>query len=315
MKNEIRDQSPKLRHVCFSVLILCVAFLPVFALQARAEASYERGLAARAAGDYEEALIQWMASIDDPRSMTAIGSMYDYGEGLPQNHERAVEWYTKAAELGEYRAIAQLAKFSLTGTGGVEQNPTVWRNRLEQIEGRDAYADYILAFFYLGGYGGERDVVRGHAILYALVNERGHLQLESELRRAEALLAAQGVGEIEALSIEALIGERLRDRAAFDENHKDRRIVVNGWFHSSQRIGDYGYVARFGGAQHSELPQDSILAVFYEPSSTGVLSALEPGMLVVFSGVYVGDQPFPLGDCAFVLFGSLLLGVVEAQYP
>jgi len=107
-------------------------------LCARAEAGYEKGVEARKNGDYAEALNQWMAASDDLRCMTAIGALYDYGEGLPKDDVKAAEWYTKAAEKGEYRAIAQLANFSLTGAGGVAQNPTEWRGKLEEIEGNDA---------------------------------------------------------------------------------------------------------------------------------------------------------------------------------
>jgi hypothetical protein len=299
----------KLRCVCFSVLALWAVLMS----PGSAKASFEKGLEARAAGDFEEALHQWMLTSDDVRSVTAIGSLYDHGEGLPQDKEKAVEWYAKAAEMGGYRAMAQLAKFSLTGTGGVAQSPTEWRGRLEEIEGRDAYADYILAYFYLGGHGGERNISRGHAILNALVNNRGLSQLADELKRAEALLAARETG---VLDVEALVNEIARDRAAFEENYKDRRVIVNGWLNSIERMNDYGYVVRFGGTHPSTVPKDGILAVFYDPSRTGTLSSLEPGMFVKFSGVYVGDHPFPLGDSAFTLFGCALTDTVsEDPHP
>ncbi|MCL2009918.1 MAG: hypothetical protein FWG71_05155 [Synergistaceae bacterium] len=305
----------KLRYVCFFVLALCAALLFVLAAPwGHAEADYEKGVAARAAGDYEEALSQWMVVSDDPRSMTAIGSLYDYGEGLPKDVAKAAEWYMKAAENGEYRAIAQLANFSLTGAGGVEQNPAEWRGRLEEIEGRDGYADYILASFCLSGYGGEKDIEKAYSLLDALVNRRGYSQLADELKRAEILLADKRDGVLDA---ETLINEMGRDRAAFEESYKDRRIVVNGLFRTAERVSDYGYVVRISGSQSHTIPRDNILAVFYEPSRAEELSSLKPGTLFKFSGVYVGDQPFPPGDRAFVLFGCALIGALpaEAQLP
>ena len=303
--------SSKLGYARFCVLVMCVAaFLFVFALPERTEASYEKGVDARVAGDYEEALSQWMVTSDDPRCMTAIGSLYDYGEGLPKNDIKAVEWYTKAAEKGDYRAIAQLANFSLTGVGGVSQNPTEWRGKLEGIEGKDGYADYILASFYLGGYGGEKNIDKAHSILNSLVSKRGYSQLADELKRAEALLADKKAGVLDA---DALVSEMARDRSAFEEKYKDRRIVINGFLNSAERMNDYGYVVRFGS---SAVPKDSILAVFYEPSRTGALSSLKPGVNVKFSGVYVGDHPFPLGNGAFTLLGCSLVDVIsENQHP
>jgi hypothetical protein len=280
---------------------LCIAaFLFVF----RAEANYEKGVEARAAGDYEEALNEWMVTSDDPRSMTAIGSLYDYGEGLPKDDVKAAEWYMKAAEKGEYRAIAQLANFSLTGVGGVAQNPTEWRGKLEEIEGKDGYADYILASFYLGGYGGEKDIDKAYAILDLLVNKRGYTRLTGELKRAEALLADKNAGVMDA---DVLVNQMAQSRQAFEENYKDKRVTVNGWLNSATRMSDYGYVLRFGGEHLSAVPKDSFLAVFYEPSRTGALSSLQSGMKVKFSGVYVGDQPFALGECAFTLFGCSMI--------
>jgi len=306
-----KGRPSKLGYVYLSVWALCVAaFLFVFALPDRTEASYEKGVEARAAGDYEGALNEWIVASDDARCMTAIGSLYDYGEGLPKDDVKAVEWYTKAAEKGEYRAIAQLANFSLTGVGGVSQNPTEWRGRLEEIEGKDGYADYMLASFYLGGYGGEKDIDKAYAILNSLVNKRGYSQLADELKRAESLVADKKAG---VLGDETLISEMARDRSAFEESYKDRRIVINGFLNSAERMNDYGYVVRFGS---SRVPKDNILAIFYEPSRTGALSSLKPGMSVKFSGVYVGDHPFPLGDGAFTLFGCSLVDVTsENQRP
>ena len=299
---------------CFSVLVFCVAaFLFVFASTEPVEASYEKGVEARAAGDYEEALNQWMVTSDDPRCMTAIGSLYDYGEGLPKDDVKAVEWYTRAAEKGEYRAIAQLAKFSLTGAGGVAQSPTEWRMKLEEIEGKDGYADYILVTFYLGGYGGDKDIDKAYSILNTLVNKRGYSQLADELARAEALLADKKAGFLEA---ETLTREILRDRAAFEESHKDRRIMVSGFISSSARINEYGYFVRLGGQRPSTSPKDNVGAVFFEPARTGALSTLKPGMKIKFSGVYVGDHPFQLNNCAFSFFGCSLIDVVlEDQRP
>lgn len=278
------------------------ALMLALLLAGRVRAGYEEGVAARAAGDYAEALSQWMVASDDPRCMTAIGVMYDYGEGLPKDGARATEWYAKAADKGDCRAIAQLAIFSLAGTGGVAQNPTEWRGKLEKIKGKDSYSDYVLATFYVQGHGGEKDLVGAQELLSAWVNQ-GYPQLAEPLRQVERRLADQKAGVLEA---DVLAAEMERDRASFDRRYKDRRILVGGWVRSVERLNDYGCVVKIGGERPSVLPKDNVLAVFYEPSRTSPLASLRSGTFVKLNGVYVGAHPFPLGDCAFTLFGCAL---------
>ncbi|MDR2528226.1 MAG: hypothetical protein LBD04_04295 [Synergistaceae bacterium] len=269
----------------------------------RAEAGYEEGVAARTAGDYAEALSQWMVASDDPRCMTAIGVMHEYGEGLPENDDRAAEWYAKAANKGSYRAIAQLANFSLRGAGGVARNPTEWRGKLEEIKGKDSYADYVLATFYVEGHGGRKNLTGARELLSAWVAQ-GYPQLAEPLRQVERLLADQEAGVLE---VDALAVEIERGNASFDRSYRDKRILVGGWVRSVERLNDYGCVVKLGGRRPSVLPKDNVLAVFYEPSRAGPLASLTPGTFVKLSGVYVGTHPFPLGDCAFTLFGCSLV--------
>ena len=286
------------------------AFFVTFAtllLFGYAEASYEKGVEARGNGDYAEALNQWMVASDDPRCMTAIGVMYDYGEGLPKDNDKAVEWYTKAADKGEYRAIAQLAYFSLTGVGGVAQNPAEWRKKLEAIKGKDGYADYILASFYLNGYGGGKNLEEAQVLVRGLVN-KGYTQLEETLRQVERRLADRKAG---VLDVSELSAEMANGNASFDQRYKDKRIVVAGWVRSMERLNDKGYVMKFGGQELSGTPQDNALAVFYDPSPTGTLAALKPGTFVKLNGIYVGKHPFPLEDCSFTLFGCSLVEVIS----
>ncbi|KAF9930953.1 hypothetical protein FBU30_011062 [Linnemannia zychae] len=47
-----------------------------------------------------------------------VGRMYQYGDGLPQNNEEAMKWYTKAAEMGHLEAnfsIGQTYRVGLIG--------------------------------------------------------------------------------------------------------------------------------------------------------------------------------------------------------
>lgn len=272
-----------------------------------AEASYEKGVEARRDGDLAEALNQWLVASDDPRCMTAIGVMYDYGEGVPKDDVKAVEWYTRAADKGEYRAIAQLANFALTGAGGVRESPEEARRKLEAIEGRDGYADYILACFYMDGYGGEKNLSRASSILKELT-EKGYSQLEAISGQVERRLADEQAGVRE---VDSLIAEMERGQASFDRDVKDRRIVVSGWVSAVDLLGGQGYVVKLSGPQASSSPKENLLGVFYDPSRTGALASLKPRTRVKLDGVYVGRHPFPLENCALTLFGCTLIEVVS----
>lgn len=281
----------------FAALLL----LPFLALGA--DGSYEEGLEARRAGDYTEALNQWMLASDDPRCMTAIAVMYDYGEGVSQDEGLAGEWYRRAEAKGDYRAMAQLANFSLSGVGGERRSPMEWRARLEEAKGKDPYVDYVLAFFYANAHGGERRLDDALALLEPLVGQRFE-QFLPLYRDVEQRIAdrKEGVQEASVLAREIAQGE-----ASFDRRWKDKRIVVSGYVNTLERLNDYGYVLKFGPSSPSLIPKDNLQAVFYAPSLATPLAGLKPGNYVKLDGVYVGRLPFALEACALTLVGCDLL--------
>ncbi|WP_347712834.1 hypothetical protein [uncultured Fretibacterium sp.] len=281
----------------FAALLL----LPFLALGA--DGSYEEGLEARRAGDYTEALNQWMLASDDPRCMTAIAVMYDYGEGVSQDEGLAGEWYRRAEAKGDYRAMAQLANFSLSGVGGERRSPMEWRARLEEARGKDPYVDYVLAFFYANAHGGERRLDDALALLEPLVGQ-GFEQFLPLYRDVEQRIAdrKEGVQEASVLAREIAQGE-----ASFDRRWKDKRIVVSGYVNTLERLNDYGYVLKFGPSSPSLIPKDNLQAVFYAPSLATPLAGLKPGNYVKLDGVYVGRLPFALEACALTLVGCELL--------
>ena len=282
-------------------ILIALLLLPFLALGA--DGSYEEGLEARRAGDYTEALNQWMLASDDPRCMTAIAVMYDYGEGVSQDEGLAGEWYRRAEAKGDYRAMAQLANFSLSGVGGERRSPMEWRARLEEAKGKDPYVDYVLAFFYANAHGGERRLDDALALLEPLVGQ-GFEQFLPLYRDVEQRIAdrKEGVQEASVLAREIAQGE-----ASFDRRWKDKRIVVSGYVNTLERLNDYGYVLKFGPSSPSLIPKDNLQAVFYAPSLATPLAGLKPGNYVKLDGVYVGRLPFALEACALTLVGCDLL--------
>ncbi len=63
---------------------------------------YEKGWEAFNAGDYATALHEWRDSADQvlARAQTALGKMYQEGQGVAQDYAKAVKWYRFAAERG-----------------------------------------------------------------------------------------------------------------------------------------------------------------------------------------------------------------------
>jgi TPR repeat protein len=84
--------------------------------QAAKEGSAQAGWDAFGRGDYEGALAVWrpIAEKGDVAMQLLVGSIYDYGQGVPQDDAEAVKWYERAAAQGsakgQYQAGAVYAR-------------------------------------------------------------------------------------------------------------------------------------------------------------------------------------------------------------
>ncbi len=77
-----------------------------------AEAAYQRG-------DYATAIreLRPLAEQGDGDAQNNLGTMYDYGQGVPQDDAKAVKWYRKAAEQGNAGAQYNLGVMYGNGQG------------------------------------------------------------------------------------------------------------------------------------------------------------------------------------------------------
>jgi TPR repeat protein len=81
-----------------------------------APGSPQAGWDAFGRGDYEGALAVWkpLAENGDVSMQLLVGSIYDFGQGVPQDDAEAVKWYERAAEQGsakgQYQAGAVYAR-------------------------------------------------------------------------------------------------------------------------------------------------------------------------------------------------------------
>ena len=63
-------------------------------------ADLDQGLTAYKSGDYATALREWtpLAEQGHADAQFNLGSMYEYGEGVPEDNNTAVKWYSLAAD-------------------------------------------------------------------------------------------------------------------------------------------------------------------------------------------------------------------------
>jgi TPR repeat protein len=122
------------------------------------------GISAFVSGDYKTALAELtpIAEQGDASAQLYLGSMYDDGDGVPENDKTAVKWYTKAAEQGNAGAQWVLGGMYDRGLGVLENDKTAvkWYS-LAAIQG-NASAQYYLGYMYANGTGLLTDYPRAY---------------------------------------------------------------------------------------------------------------------------------------------------------
>lgn len=135
-------------------------------------------------GHYELAYPEFKRlAVTDPSAQYYLGRMFERGEGVNANSQRAVRWYLKSADAGNVEAEAALG--NLFTHGGGEQFPKNYKEAAQwytkAAEKGHAEAAARLGDFYLTGRGGEKDPALGIAWLQESRdrgNEQATLQLE-----------------------------------------------------------------------------------------------------------------------------------------
>jgi uncharacterized protein len=129
----------------------------------KAETPFDR----RARGRDEASGVSSLARLGDAHAQTVLGFMYATGRGLPQNFERAVDWYSRAAEQGD---------------------PT---------------AQYLLGLMYDKGQGVRQDWVLAHKWLILAASKATGRQREYYARIRDAVafkLTSQQISEAQYLA-------------------------------------------------------------------------------------------------------------------
>ena len=129
------------------------------------KAAYEEGRESYQQGNYTEAVNEYgkLAKEGVPEAAYELGKAYRYGNGVPQDAEKAAEWLIAAVSQPNSRrphASYHLGSMFLDGEG-VPQDLDLGRRLLEQaVENGYARAGLPLARLYAGGQGGSQDIPR-----------------------------------------------------------------------------------------------------------------------------------------------------------
>lgn len=145
---------------------------------------------ARNEGDYESALEDYQKVAEEgteqlciASAMKAIGVMYQYGDvyGTEQDGAKAIEWYTKAADLGDSDAMNSIAMICWRGEADVAQDVNAaieWYTKAADLGNSDAMN--FLGTMYHNGDGVEQDF--GVAMeWYQKAADLGHAQATNNI--------------------------------------------------------------------------------------------------------------------------------------
>ena len=124
----------------------------------------DKGVTAAKNGDYATALKEWtpLAEQGNAYAQFNLGSMYEYGDGVPQDYSTAVKWYTLSAEQGNANAQINLGMMYENGKGVPQDYKTAVKWHTLAAEQGDALAQFNLGLMYAFGRGVLQDNVYAH---------------------------------------------------------------------------------------------------------------------------------------------------------
>jgi TPR repeat protein len=123
------------------------------------QADYQSGIKAFNSGDFEMAFKEFLAEAQkgNADAQNDVGAMYNLGQGVSQDHAKAVQWFRKAAEQGHAQAQNNLGKSYLKGQGVPQDYSKAIQWYEKAVEQGNAQAQYNLGLLYFNGEGVPQD--------------------------------------------------------------------------------------------------------------------------------------------------------------
>ena len=169
-----------------------------------------------AAGEFADAVeaLQPLGESGDALAQYSLGILYmTGGKDLPQDGNKALSWFTKAADQGQAGAMRELAIIYEKGVAGVSADAATSMRWYDKAANRgDALAQKILGEKYAAGQGVPKDNIKAYTWL--TLADRGvffddEAARKAETKKAKASLVAQmsptevSMGEKQALQFSA----------------------------------------------------------------------------------------------------------------
>ena len=123
---------------------------------------YNRALSLKKNGTYPQAykLLLQLAEQGHAEAQFDVGSLLDFGLGVPKDHGESLKWYRKSAQNGSPRALAYLGFAYFTGMGDFPKDRIQAKKLyLQAAEQGHARAQSYLGGMYFSGSGIPQDNV------------------------------------------------------------------------------------------------------------------------------------------------------------
>jgi hypothetical protein len=101
----------------------------------------------------------------DPVAMTLLGELYANGYGVKKDEQRALAWFSLAADRGDRQGMFALAMFRFAGRGGPADQAEAASLLEKAAKLGNVAAAYNLALLYLEGHQVRQDVTRAVELL------------------------------------------------------------------------------------------------------------------------------------------------------
>lgn len=155
-----------------------------------AHAGLQEGIQAYDNKDYRTALKEFLplATKGSPEAQHYLGSMYGFGEGVPEDDKKSVEWYTRSAQQDNVDSQGMLGAIFLNGSKATSQDyeqAVFWLTKA--AEKGDADSQYNLGIMYHDALGVQQDFTKA-AFWYSKAAEHGFEMAMFDTGVAHALL-------------------------------------------------------------------------------------------------------------------------------
>jgi TPR repeat protein len=135
------------------------------------------------AADYVKEL-KAKAEQGDAESQARLGSMYEFGQGLPQDYAEAVKWFRKAAEQGHAGAQNNLGTMYEFGQGLPQDYTEAVKWFRKAANQGEEIAQFNLGGMFYHGQGVPQDYVQAHKWLNLAASKlTGELRNKAEKNR------------------------------------------------------------------------------------------------------------------------------------